>query len=115
MAGTYRINTGATPPVLTKPDDTTIDGVVFDPNPSVTGDEIAVLTFDTIAGGSSVTITAEGPRPVALLSHDAVTLTGGGGRIAFLTCSGTITTRAATTSSWQAAAAWAAATATPVW
>jgi hypothetical protein len=38
---------------------------------------MAVFTFDTIATGSDVTLKAEGPRPVALLSQDPVHMTGG--------------------------------------
>jgi hypothetical protein len=99
MPGDYTINTSTLK--LTTPDGTPITGVV-------SADGIAVFTFATIASGSGVTITVVGARPVALLSQDAVTMTGGtasgirasgggtatgggGGRIAFLTCSGTIT------------------------
>src|SRR2546425_4798695 len=63
-AGTHTIDTAATPPVLTKPDSSTINGVV--------SNGIAVFTFDDISIAPSVTVIGlqnAGSRPLALLSH----------------------------------------------
>ena len=71
MNGTHTIDTAATPPVLTKPDSSTINGVV--------SNGIAVFTFDDITIGAGVTVNGlrnAGSRPLALLSHGGITNAG---------------------------------------
>jgi hypothetical protein len=63
--GDYTINTSGDP-TLTAPDGTVITGVVYG--------QIAVFTFDAIAIGSGMTVTANGDRPLALLSYSDVTI-----------------------------------------
>src|SRR2546428_14080529 len=58
-AGTHTIDTAATPPVLTKPDSSTINGVV--------SNGIAVFTFGDITIGAGVTVNGlrnAGSRPL---------------------------------------------------
>jgi hypothetical protein len=68
QAGTYTIDTGVIP-VLTKPDSTTIFGVVLS--------DIAVFTFADITMSSGITVNVTGPRPLAVLSYKSVHMTGG--------------------------------------
>src|SRR5262245_63158505 len=70
-AGTYTINSAATPPVLTKPDASTSQGVV--------SNGIAVFTFNSVSIGAGVTLNGlrnAGSRPVALLSRSGFTNAG---------------------------------------
>ena len=62
-SGQYQFNTSGAVPVLTLPDGSTINGV-FDP----TG-QIAVFTFNSINLDQSPMVTAQGSRPLALLSQ----------------------------------------------
>ncbi len=76
-AGTYAINASKSnaTPILTKPDNTTINGVFFNSS----GGEIAVFTFDTINIPANVTVQGlrnANSRPVALLSKGSFTLAG---------------------------------------
>ncbi|MFN7929941.1 MAG: putative Ig domain-containing protein [Blastocatellia bacterium] len=76
-AGTYTINTSKslTAPVLTKPDNTTINGVFF----TSSGGEIAVFTFDSINIPANVTVQGlrnANSRPIALLSKGNITIDG---------------------------------------
>ncbi|HMZ21043.1 MAG TPA: putative Ig domain-containing protein, partial [Blastocatellia bacterium] len=76
-AGTYTINASKNnaTPILTKPDNTTINGVFFNSS----GGEIAVFTFNTIDIPANVTVQGlrnANSRPVALLSKGSFTLAG---------------------------------------
>jgi hypothetical protein len=76
-AGTYTINASKNnaAPILTKPDNTTINGVFF----NSTGGEIAVFTFNSIDIPAGVTVQGlrnANSRPIALLSQSSITIAG---------------------------------------
>jgi hypothetical protein len=71
LAGTYSIDTSGPTPVLTRPDTSTVNGVV--------SDGIAVFTFDDIAIAAGMTVNGvqnAGSRPFALLSQGDLTVNG---------------------------------------
>lgn len=72
QTGTYTVNTSGTTPILTRPDGSTVSGVVFDGE--------AVFTFDSIQIGAGITVNGlrtEASRPFALLSQSSFTLASG--------------------------------------
>ena len=74
--GTYTIDTSSTPPLLTKPNESTVAGIVFNDGGT---NAIAVFTFDDITIGNNITINGlqnANSRPLALLSHGDITIGG---------------------------------------
>ena len=67
--GNYTVNTNGATPVITRPNGTTITGVI--------SDGVAVFAFSNLTIGTGVSIRGSGSQPLALLSQDFFMMTGG--------------------------------------
>lgn len=83
LVGTYVVDTSTTPPTLTRPNASVLNGVV-------SPEGIAVFTFDQIQIGTGITVNAVGTRPLALLSKSSFVLDSG----SFIDVSGAASTNA---------------------